>query len=576
MTDEEYAEYQRLVDEYNRLVRANNELIAEIEYAEENMVILAGNMEVVSQNVVPKVKYVSDKVDVADASVTDLMQALVNLTNQYFVFKELSTASKNLTQLNDEYFTKYKFFNNLRRITLGYIIGLDSYIISNETLRKQVEKCYLSNTDYWLAYAIMAVMLWASDEREAAGRALEKALKMDSKKTAVFFMLVNLRFQRREAAGKWYVYYLDRTDVNDLGDEWQKLLQAYLSGALGDDPRLEKTASEYYNKIFEQTLAVNAGFDRRIQERSEAYISSYLHVTSSAFPTLNICSPDYGTLRRVLSDFEKFGVVAKHYDDVFNMQSDEAKNTNERIENVLYDLINSYDEKEAAVVRNIKYNEAIIAAKGDISAAQKRYNELYGDLGVKLNAGEMLLKWAFSEDYVQTDIDVKRFSLSKLAGNITEGFKSFSEKLKNSVPQSVNVNIEGCQLVCTPTNYEECTGKINDFFLKNRFAHAIKDKMFVIFLLICALALVLIGAGFLLISTDAFPVLLSLGVVAGALGGFLVWRRYVDLGNELAEQARKANVRLRNVFSELEVWRGRIAEEAAKEQDLYNSVLRFE
>ena len=104
MTDEEYAEYQRLVDEYNRLVRANNELIAEIEYAEENMVILAGNMEVVSQNVVPKVKYVSDKVDVADASVTDLMQALVNLTNQYFVFKELSTASKNLTQLNDEYF----------------------------------------------------------------------------------------------------------------------------------------------------------------------------------------------------------------------------------------------------------------------------------------------------------------------------------------------------------------------------------------------------------------------------------------------------------------------------------------
>ena len=233
MTDEEYREYQRLVDEYNRLVRLNNELIEQIDYAERSMSVLAGNMAAVSANVVPNVKYISDKVDVADADIDTLIHALESLTEQYFTFKELSTASKNLTQLNDEYFTKFQFFNKLRRITLGYVIGLDSYIISNETLRKEVEKCYLSNTDYWLAYAIMSVMLWASDEKEAAYRAMQKALKMDSKKSSVFYMLVNLRFERRSAAAKWYVYYLDRTDVNDLGDEWQKLLQAYLAGRHG-------------------------------------------------------------------------------------------------------------------------------------------------------------------------------------------------------------------------------------------------------------------------------------------------------------------------------------------------------
>lgn len=575
MTDQEYQEYQRLVNEYNRLVEKNNELIQEINYAEESMVVLASNMATVSSNVIPNVKYVSDKVDVADADISTLMGALDSLTSQYFIFKELSTASKNLTQYNDEYFTKFKFFNQLRRITLGYVIGLDSYIISNETLRKEVEKCYLANTDYWLAYAIMSVMLWASNEKEAAGRALQKALKMDSKKSAVFYMLVNLRFSRKNAAAKWYVYYLDRTDVNDLGDEWQKLLQAYLSGALGEDPKLEKAAAEYYQKIFEQTKAINAGFDRKIQDRAETFIANYLHNTESDFPTLSVCCPDYAQIKKTLSEFEKFSVVAKYYDDIYNLEDNKATNTNERIENVLYDLINSYDEKEAVVVKNIKYNEVIISAKGDVSAAQQRYNELYGDSDKKYNAGEMLLKWAFSEDYVETDVTVKKFSLSQLNNIIIEGFKTYSEKLKKSVQDSINITIDNCSLVCTKNNYDDCTKKLNDYFMKNKFAYALKDKLFIVFLIICAASLLLLGSSALFVSTVAFPMLLSLGIVIGIMGGFLVWRRYVDISKELAEKLRRALIKLKEVFEELNVWRNSIDEELKKEEDLYNSIARF-
>ena len=575
MTEEEAREYNRLVNEYNRLVSENNQMIEEINYAQESMVVLANNMATVSANVVPNVKYVSEQVNVADTDVSTLMRALEDLTKQYFIFKELSTASKNLTQYNDEYFTKFQFFNELRRITLGYVIGLDSYIISNESLRKKVEKCYLANTDYWLAYAIMSVMLWASNEKSAADRALHKALKMDSKKSAVFYMLVNLRFGRIDPASKWYLYYLDRTDVNDLGDEWQKLLQAYLSGALGADPKLEKAAEEYYQKIFEQTQALNAGYELRVQARSEEFISNFLHVTESDFPALALSCSDYPQMKGILSDFEKFSVVAKYYDDVNNMEEDRASNTNERIENVLYDLINSYDEKEYEVVKKIKYNEAVIAAKGDITAAQKRYNELYGDDGTKLNAGEMLLKWAFSEDYVETDVTVKKFAISQLSDNIAQGFRNFSEKIKKSVLDSFHVNIDGCEMICTQNNYEECSAKVNSFFLKNKFSYALKDKQFVIFLLICAASLIFLGAAALFVHTGAFPVLLTLGIVVGILGGFLVWRRYVDIGKELAEKCRKALIKLRDVFEELRIWKSIIDEEATRDEDLYNSVLKF-
>lgn len=575
MTDEEYQEYQRLVNEYNRLVSINNDLIAQIGYAEDSMVVLASNMATVSANVIPNVKYVSDKVSVADTDITTLMHALDNLSSQYFVFKELSTASKNLTQYNDEYYTKFQFFNELRRITLGYVIGLDSYIISNESLRKKVEKSYLANTDYWLAYAIMSVMLWAENEKTAAQRAMQKALRMDPKKSAVFYMLVNLRFSRNDAASKWYVYYLERTDVNDLGDEWQVLLEAYLSGALGNDPKLEAATAEYYHKMFEQTLAVNAGFDRSVQTRSIEFMSNYLHTTEMDFPALDLCCPDYAQLKKTLSDFEKFGVVAKYYDDVFNQEPREKQSNNERIENVLYDLINGYDEKEAVVVRNIKYNEAIIAAKGNVSAAQKKYNELYGNVSQKCNSGDMLLKWAFAEDYVETNISVKKFSISQLCNDMVEGFKTYSETLKKSVKDSININIDGCSLVCDKNNYDSCSSKLNEFFLKNKLSYALKDKLFTIYLLICFASLLLLGASALFVHSAAFPVLLTLGIVVGVLGGFLVWRRYVDVSNELNEKYRKALVKLKDIYEEIDVWRNSINSALESEEDLYNSVLKF-
>ena len=54
-----------------------------------------------------------------------------------------------------------------------------------------------------------------------------------------------------------------------------------------------------------------------------------------------------------------------------------------------------------------------------------------------------------------------------------------------------------------------------------------------------------------------------------------MWRRYVDIGKELAEKCRKALIKLRDVFEELRIWKSIIDEEATRDEDLYNSVLKF-
>ena len=50
---------------------------------------------------------------------------------------------------------------------------------------------YLANTEYWLAYATMAVMLWASNEREACERAVAKSMQINERKSSLFFLLAS-------------------------------------------------------------------------------------------------------------------------------------------------------------------------------------------------------------------------------------------------------------------------------------------------------------------------------------------------------------------------------------------------
>ena len=159
MTDEEYRQEQeerarlereinRTINAINRLRRENAELEVELDHAISSLNRVVSNAREMGSAVTRRVRGLSGEVSEAEVETIHVFQALNELITQYTTFKRLSTATKNLTQLNDEYYTKFSFYNELRRISLGCVIGLDSNLISGETTRKKVEKVYLQNTDY--------------------------------------------------------------------------------------------------------------------------------------------------------------------------------------------------------------------------------------------------------------------------------------------------------------------------------------------------------------------------------------------------------------------------------------------
>jgi hypothetical protein len=368
-------------------------LEAELETAIHNIGILISNCGEMDNAVYEEMGYLSGVVGEADISTKEVFQALSELTVQYFSFKSISTASKNVTQYNDEYFTNFSYYNELRRISLGYVVGLDSHIMSSDTLRKKVEKAYLQNTEYWLAYCIAGVMLWASDEKEAAQRAISKSLSISYFNSCLFYLLINLRFNRMDAAKKWYVNYLDRADMNNLGDEWQYLLQAYLFGAFGADEEFQETIAKCFQNMLAQVEVTTVDFAKKFTQKAIEFAELYVHKTHHEYTLLGRTCAEYAEMKDLLSTAEKNVEIAKYYNKLAEAEITEAEDLPQQIENVLYSLVNDYDEDELKVVQKIKYNEAIISAKGDVAAAQANYNAMFRDRQQKKNLGGLLLSW---------------------------------------------------------------------------------------------------------------------------------------------------------------------------------------
>lgn len=579
MTQEEYEreqqEIERLINEINRLVAENNRLTAEINDALRNISILQNNVVSLHNSLEPKIRGVSGEVEVNSEKTQEVSRAIREMSTQYFTFKTLSTASKNVTQYTDEYYTRFSYYNNLRRITLGYVIGLDSNFVSNEKMRQIVEKAYLQNSEYWLAYATMAVMLWASDEKEAAKRALDKAMLIQPQKASLYFMLINLRFSRKETAQNWFVNYMDRVNPSNLGEEWQYLLQAYLAGAFGEDEAFEAEVKKYFNKLIVQAEATTADFNKRFVDRSYSYAENYLHQTKENFAYLKGTCVDYDILIQALSSAEKNAVLARYYDELLNEEDESGEDIFQRIENVLYSLVNGYDDDELEIIKKIKLNEHIISAQGDQAAAQRKFDEEFGRSGNKTFA-DLLTDWAFVEDSKITPLSVRHFAISCMKNWMFKGFEKHAEMYRSKVKTAYTFNVDGCEVTCTENDFSQGKENIEKYYQKNQWRNVLADKFVKIYGLIAiAGMLMLIIMGVQLAKGNFSPIALTAGILLVLFGVFMFWRQSVAMLVQLKERQRLSIQRFQHALDELGQWRILFETEDSKLGDLQAALMQF-
>ena len=349
------------------------------------------------------------------------------------------------------------------------------------------------------------------------------------------------------------------------------MLQAYLNGLFGNDPDFEKLVSDNFVRLLAQTEATSFGFADKFTDGATKYAKAFLHRTEETFPTLKDVSPDYKQLIDLLSDAEKHTYLAELYVKLAEEPEDLAEEQAQRVENVLYGLINSYDDDEWRVVKEQKRNEAIMEARGDLKAAQEKFNLVYAHIDEKKALSDLMVTWAFSEDPSQTNNTVKRFTISMMKERIYRGFENFAEQYRKTEPERCKLNIDGCELISDENSLDEQKRKLKEYFSKNRFKNIMADKQVKIYSVLCVAALLV-----LMITIFAFSAaMLTVGILTGALGGFLLWRRVVDVGRHLDEKSRLAQVKLQQALEEFGQWRQLYREADTHLPDVEAALNRF-
>lgn len=312
--------------------------------------------------------------------------------------------------------------------------------------------------------------------------------------------------------------------AGNLGEEFQYLMQAYLGGAFGSDTGFQQVVEENLKTLLERAEATTVDFAKRFIDRAKSFADAYLHKTEKAFPYLKSCCSDYPLLEQTMSEAEKYAELSRFYDRLASAEEEDGEDILQRIENVLYSLVNSYDDAELGVVMKIRENEAILSAQGDTAAAQKKMEDEFGDRNRRRTFADLLMAWCFASEGSQTPVSVRKFAVSMMKEQIEKGFARYAEDVRKKEQPAYAFNIDGCNLTAGENDLETASNQVEKFYESNRLKAVMGDKFSLIFL-----GMTLLGILTLVLMAFSFsPFALTVGILLVLSGSFLLWRRIVD------------------------------------------------
>ncbi|MCI9032256.1 MAG: hypothetical protein HFK09_07070 [Clostridia bacterium] len=521
-------EYVRTLNEYNRAVEYHNRLVVDVARAQEDVFSGIDVVRRLHDAVQPHLENTAVNTDKEQVVAENVSRTIDDLVDSYRLLKNGSTASKNLTGDYDKYNVRYGLYNELRQVALGYVVGLDANIWKSDEPRQKVEKMYLANTDYWLAYATMAVMLWASDEREACERAVFKSMQINERKSALFFLLASLRFDRIEAAREWYRVYFDLVDGGGVGEEIIYILQVLLCGALGADAEFARAVQEKIRSLLEESNRDPAS-RRAVQEAVDGYFDAYISVTRKEFVALKHICPEYDDMMSLLSDAEKNAKLRDYFKSVISEDAPLSDRLAERIEDALYALISSNDDAEQELLDKIAYEEMVVKANGRIDEAKASFDNYLMQKAQNRNLALIMTNSALGADS-KADSRVKKFALSFIRKEAVAGAEKYAG-YREREKAVYDYAIDGCKLSGDENSFGENKPKLlkhYDGLIKARIKEdkqvSLSNKLTAIFAVMTALFAVLTVVGFVVgWKTSASVTLLMLALVAaGAAAGLVM------------------------------------------------------
>lgn len=332
----------------------------------------------------------------------------------YTRFKHVELANKKIRECNNKKYYDFANYRTVRKIVQGIIDNLDVQMVCDKTITKSVEVQHLQTPDYWLTCVLISVMAWRNNDKELADRAMARAINLDKKDSAIFYMLFNLRMGRDEAALKWFYTYQE-CELKGSDQRTFLMLFSLVSKTLSDtvDENTKNEVFSFIKKVIDANMKASGYNEDEIIARIKHYFNRMQPSDQLQYSMLRKCCGEFDQLTSTMMQAKNNINILEFILKTSNVP-EEQKNT--FLKGYIDELIASPNQAEKEVYDEIAYNELVIKLEGDVSAAKEQFDAEQTKNANDLNLIDEMIDWIYERESqeVNGQIKLSMFTLTKM------------------------------------------------------------------------------------------------------------------------------------------------------------------
>lgn len=345
--------------------------------------------------------------------VIDALQMQGEIERLYVKFKQIELANKKIRACNNKKYYDFSNYRTVRKIVQGMMDNLDVQMVSDQTITKSIEIQHLQTPDYWLTCVLISIMAWRNDDRELAERAVARAVQLDKKDSAVFYMLFHLRMEREETALQWFNVY---QECELKGSDQRTFLMLFslisktIAGQVDEQTRNEVFA--FIQKVIDSNRKAAGYREEDILAQIEQYLVRLQPFEQPSFPLLKKHCGAFEELASIWLQAKNNLPVLEFIRKIVHVPP-EQRNT--FLKEYLDELIAGPNEVEKEVYDEIAYNEYVIRLEGEVEEAKRQFAEDQAKKANDLNLIAEMIDWIYERDReeVNGQIRLNLFTLTK-------------------------------------------------------------------------------------------------------------------------------------------------------------------
>lgn len=396
----------------------------------EALTISAANLETIERNlgavanelsgVITNVSSVNSQVNKVEEKVATLNDEVKNLVQEIRETTIITNARQNIMYNNSIIEKKYGYYDKVRRTTESLMDAIDNSNISITSLLNLKQDLILNNPNYWLANALASLTSWLLNDRENTEKELNNALRKDSKKTSLFFCLINHILGRTTTSLNWLNKYLSEQDPLKLDKDFVTVLDLVAIGSFGNEAK--NTVLEKINTWFNRLNS-----NQQVQNKQLSFWLEYITSNEEndiSMPYLEIGSKDVGILKNNLT-------ITSSYLNVLSALQDISYNntSNKTVNEVLNNLIYEYESKEQIYQSDNLKNNLLISCNGDRQEAEKLYKKQQEIYSEEVDFISLLSNIVVYKDEYKVSNETQKIALSFIKKYIIAAYEEKHKKL---------------------------------------------------------------------------------------------------------------------------------------------------